>query len=321
MPEIVAVDRLVKRYGARHAVRGVSFSIEAGEIIGLLGPNGSGKSTILRMLAGYLQPTAGSLRIAGVDVVSDSLAARQQVGYVPEDAPLYDGMRVGEFLRFMAAIKGVAGRAGRAAVDATVARLDLGPVLGVPIGKISRGYRQRVAIAQALVNDPPLLILDEPTNALDAYQVIGVRELIRAMAGNRTVLLASHVLAEIERIASRVMILRDGRLLTSDALHEVRPAPQVRLRVDGPPSAVLAALWQVAGVVDVALLSAAPASADSGRSYLVETEPDQLRPADLAGAVVAQGHALLELVEVKPDLERVFIELIRRATAAEAIAA
>jgi ABC-2 type transport system ATP-binding protein len=321
MPEIVAVDRLVKRYGSRFAVRDVSFTIEEGEIIGLLGPNGSGKSTILRMLAGYLSPTDGIVRVAGVDVASDSVAARQQVGYVPEDAPLYDGMRVGEFLRFMAAIKGVARRAARAAVDAAVARLDLGPVLGMPIGKISRGYRQRVAIAQALVNDPPLLILDEPTNALDAYQVIGVRELVRSMAGRRTVLLASHVLAEIERVASRVMILRDGRLLTSDAVNEVRPAPQVRLRVDGPPPAVLAALWQVPGVVDVALQSAAPAAADSGRSYLVEIEPDRLRPADLAGAVVAQGHVLSELAEMKPDLERVFLELIRRASAIEAIAA
>jgi ABC-2 type transport system ATP-binding protein len=321
MPEIVAVDRLVKRYGSRLAVRDVSFGIEEGEIIGLLGPNGSGKSTILRILAGYLQPTAGTVRIAGVDVASDSVAARQQVGYVPEDAPLYDGMRVGEFLRFMAAIKGLPGRAVHAAVAAAVARLDLAPVLGLPIGKISRGYRQRVAIAQALVNDPPLLILDEPTNALDAYQVIGVRELVRSMAGRRTVLLASHVLAEIERVASRVMILRDGRLLTKDALNEVRPAPQVRLRVDGPPPAVLAALWQVPGVADVTLQSAAPASAATARGYLVETEPDQLRPADLAGAVVAQGYALLELAVVKPDLERVFLELIRRAAATEAIAA
>jgi ABC-2 type transport system ATP-binding protein len=321
MSEIVAVDRLVKRYGSRHAVRGVSFAIEEGEIIGLLGPNGSGKSTILRMLAGYLPPTAGTVRIAGVDVASDSVAARQQVGYVPEDAPIYDGMRVGELLRFMAAIKGVAGGAAGAAVDAAVERLDLGPVLGMPIAKISRGYRQRVAIAQALVNDPPLLILDEPTNALDAYQVIGVRELVRSMAGRRTVVFASHVLAEIERVATRVMILRDGRLLTSDALHEVRPAPQVRLRVDGASPAVLAALWQVPGVVNVALLSAAPATADTVRSYLVETGPDRVRPADLAGSVIAQGHALLELVEVKPDLERVFLELIRRAAATEAIAA
>ena len=141
MPEIAVVDRLVKRYGSRVAVRGVSFGIEEGEIIGLLGPNGSGKSTILRMLAGYLPPTAGTVRVAGVDVAADAVAVRQKVGYVPEDAPLYDGMRVGEFLRFMAAIKGVSGRAAGAAVAAAVERLDLGPVLRMPIGKVSRGYR------------------------------------------------------------------------------------------------------------------------------------------------------------------------------------
>src|SRR5258708_4668025 len=180
MPEFVVVDRLVKRYGARLAVRGVSFAFEDGEVIGLLGPNGSGKSTILRVLAGSLRPSAGTARIAGIDVATDSLAARRQVGYVPEDAPLYDSMRVGEFLHFMAAIKGVASRAKHSMVGAAAERLQLGPVLGMPIGKLSRGYRQRVAIAQALVNDPPLLILDEPTNPLDAYQVIEGRALGRA---------------------------------------------------------------------------------------------------------------------------------------------
>ena len=138
MPDLVAVDWLVKRYGPRLAVRGVSFAIEEGEVIGLLGPNGSGKSTILRVLAGYLPPSAGSVRIAGVDVAADSLAARMQVGYVPEDAPLYDSMRVGEFLHFMAAIKGVAPRAARGAVNRAAERLELGPVLGMPIGKLSR---------------------------------------------------------------------------------------------------------------------------------------------------------------------------------------
>src|SRR5438132_6684614 len=223
MPDLVVVDRLVKRYGPRLAVRGVSFAIEQGEVIGLLGPNGSGKSTVLRVLAGYLPPTVGTVHIAGIDVAADSLRARMQVGYVPEDAPLYDGMRVGEFLRFMAAIKGVPSRAQRGAVTAVAERLELEPVLGMPIGKLSRGYRQRVAIAQALVNDPPLLILDEPTNALDAYQVIAVRALVRSLARRRTVLVASHVLTEIERVASRVMILLDGRLLTTDAMCEAAP--------------------------------------------------------------------------------------------------
>jgi ABC-2 type transport system ATP-binding protein len=314
MQDLVVVDRLVKRYGPRFAVRDISFAIEEGEIIGLLGPNGSGKSTILRVLAGYLPPSAGNVRIAGRDVVADSLAARGRVGYVPEDAPLYDGMRVVEFLHFMAAIKGLGGRAARGSVNTAAERLELGPVLGIPIGKLSRGYRQRVAIAQALVNDPPLLILDEPTNALDAYQVIAVRALIRSLAGRRTVLVASHVLTEIERVASRVMILLDGRLLTTHAMREAGHARQLRLRVDGPGPAILAALRQIPGVVD-----AAPA--DAAESYLVETAPGELLAADLTRAIVGQGLALSELVEVKPDLERVFLDLTRQASAIEANAA
>jgi ABC-2 type transport system ATP-binding protein len=314
MQDLVVVDRLVKRYGPRFAVRDVSFAIEEGEIIGLLGPNGSGKSTILRVLAGYLPPSAGNVRIAGIDMVVDSLVARGRVGYVPEDAPLYDGLRVVEFLHFMAAIKGVRGRAAHSAVNTAAEHLELGPVFGMPIGKLSRGYRQRVAIAQALVSDPPLLILDEPTNALDAYQVIAVRALIRSLAGRRTVLVASHVLTEIERVASRVMILLNGRLLTTDAMREAGHARQLRLRLGGPQPVILGALRRIAGVID-----AAPT--DAAESYLVDIAPGRLTAADLARAIVGQGLALSELVEVKPDLEHVFLDLTRQASAIGANAA
>jgi ABC-2 type transport system ATP-binding protein len=314
MPDLVVVDRLVKRYGPRVAVRGVSFAIEEGEVIGLLGPNGSGKSTILRMLAGYLPPSAGSIRIDGIDVTADTLAARARIGYVPEDAPLYDGMRVSEFLLFMAAIKGVARHAVRGAIASAAEQLDLGPVLGMPIGKLSRGYRQRVAIAQALVNDPPLLILDEPTNALDAYQVIAVRALVRSLAGTRTVLVASHVLTEIERVASRIMILVDGRLLTTDAMRAAGDVARFRLRVGGPQPAVLAALREFPGIID-----AVPA--DAAESYLVEIAPGQLAVADLAREVVGKGFALLELGESKRDLERVFLDLTRQVSTMPAAAA
>src|SRR5260370_9966110 len=153
MQDLVVVDRLVKRYGPRFAVREVSFAIEEGEVIGLLGTNGSGKSTILRVLAGYLPPSAGNVRIAGIDLVADSLATRGRVGYVPEDAPLYDGLRVVEFLHFMAAIKGVGGRAARGAVNTAAGRLALGPVLGLPIRKLSRGFRQSVPPPPALAHD------------------------------------------------------------------------------------------------------------------------------------------------------------------------
>jgi ABC-2 type transport system ATP-binding protein len=312
-PEIVVVDRLVKRYGARLAVNGVSFSIREGEIIGLLGPNGSGKSTILRILTGYLAPTAGSARIAGLDAAEHSLTIRGHVGYVPEDAPLYDWMRVGEFLAFMAEIKGVRGRAGRAAVAAASRRLRLEPVMRVPIGKLSRGYRQRVAIAQALVNDPPILILDEPTNALDAYQVIAVRDLIREMAGERTVIVASHVLTEIEKVASRVMILRDGELLTADATAEPGGAPRFRLIVEARPEAVLPVLRQVSGVVTAAV----DADATTSGAYVVESTTREIAE-ELARAVVGAGFGLAELVEEKPDLERIFLDLTRRAVEAMA---
>ena len=305
-PEIVVVERLVKRYGARLAVNGVSFAIRDGEIIGLLGPNGSGKSTILRILTGYLPPTSGSVRINGLDAAEDSLAVRSRVGYVPEDAPLYDWMRVSEFLAFMAEIKGV--RAVHVAVGAACRRLRLEPVMRMPVGKLSRGYRQRVAIAQALVNDPPILILDEPTNALDAYQVIAVRELIRGMAGERTVIVASHVLTEIERVATRVLILRDGELLTADALAEAGGAPRFRLTIEAPPAAVLPVLRDIAGVTTVA---------GGDGAYVVETDRPRMGET-LARTVVGAGFGLAGLVEEKPDLERIFLDLTRRAVEAMA---
>jgi len=315
--DIIVVERLVKRYGARVAVRGVSFAVKEGEIVGLLGPNGSGKSTILRILTGYLRSSSGSVRIGGVDVAEQ--AARNYAGYVPEDAPLYDWMRVGEFLEFMAAIKGVRGRAAGAAIASVCTQLDLERVVGLTVGKLSRGYRQRVAIAQALVNNPPILVFDEPTNALDAYQVIGIRELIRSLAGQRTVLVASHVLTEIEKVASRIMILRDGDLLTADATNEGSRAPRFRLRIVGPRQAVLAGLRNVAGVVAAEVQVAAPtASADSvdTATYLVETASRPRIAEDMAQSVVGNGFALAELVEEKPDLERVFLDLTRRATEA-----
>ena len=224
---VVVARNLVKWYGPRLAVRDVSFSIAPGEVVGLLGPNGSGKSTIFRILTGYLAPSSGSASVADHDAVSASLALRREVGYVPEDAPLYDHMRVGELLRFMARLKGLAGREVERGVGEAAARLALEQVLRTPIAKLSRGFRQRVALAQALLGDPKLLVLDEPTSGLDPAQVIAVRELVRELAGRRTVLIASHILSEIERIASRVMILLDGRLLTTDALGREARAPDL----------------------------------------------------------------------------------------------
>jgi len=306
---IIVAHQLVKWYGPRVAVRDVSFSVDAGEVIGLLGPNGSGKSTIFRMLTGYLTPSSGTASVAGYDTATDSLALRHEVGYVPEDSPLYGHMRVAEFLRFMARLKGLSGRAARSSVDAVVARLHLETVVNLPAAKLSRGYRQRVAIAQALLHEPRVLVLDEPTSGLDPHQVIAVRELIRELAGKRTVLVASHVLSEIAQIASRVMILLDGKLLTSDALKRSTRTQYLRLAVTGPEAEVRVCIGAVPGVRSISIEAN---SAALSTRYLVEADQQPGIAQDIANVLADRRLALSELVAVPPDLEQVFLALTRR---------
>jgi ABC-2 type transport system ATP-binding protein len=306
---VVLAQHVTKWYGPRRAVTDVSFAIEPGEIVGLLGPNGSGKSTIFRILTGYLAPTFGRVEVAGHDVVTDSLAVRQAISYVPEDAPLYDHMRVAEFLHFMARIKGLRGAAKNRAVDAAAERLDLTGVMTLPTGKLSRGFRQRVSIAQALLGEPQVLVLDEPTSGLDPNQVIAVRDLVRSLAGRHTVLIASHILPEIEKIASRVMILLDGRLLTADALKERAGGCVLRLGAAAPEAAIRGTLSAIAGVRGVAV---DPDSGAGPARYLIEAEARPTLAADIVAALVGGGIAVSELAESSPDLERVFLDLTRR---------
>ena len=312
---VVNVQNLVKWYGPRLAVRNVSFSVAEGEVVGLLGPNGSGKSTIFRILTGYLVPTSGAVAVAGHDATTQSLALRHEVGYVPEDAPLYDHMRVIEFLKFMAQLKGLFGRAATRAIGSVAERLQLQAVERLPIGKLSRGYRQRVAIGQALLNDPKLLIFDEPTSGLDPSQVIAIRDLIRELAGRRTVLMASHVLPEIEQIASRVMILLDGRLLTTDALAPAVDGQRLRLQVAGPEPMVRDAIASVPGARSIVV---EPESGGPDLRYLVEVDQRPEVAQQLAAALVGRGLALSELTTVRPDLERIFLQLTRRPSEAAA---
>jgi ABC-2 type transport system ATP-binding protein len=230
MAAVLSLDGLSKRFGARLAVDGVSFAVQEREVFGLLGPNGSGKSTILRLVTGYLRPSAGTVQVAGLDVVRHGSAARQRIGYVPESQPLYGYMRVVEFITFMGRLRGLSGQSLDRAVDAAVERLALGSVRGVIIERLSHGYRQRVSLAQALLHEPQLLVLDEPSNGLDPRQIIELRGLLRQLAQNCAVLVTSHILAEIERTADRVAILLDGRLLTIEAIaRETTTAPPSRL--------------------------------------------------------------------------------------------
>lgn len=301
MSSAVVVDNLTKWYGPRLAIDRVSFEIRTGEVLGLLGPNGSGKTTILRLITGYLRPTSGGVRIDGIDSVDAPLETRRRTGYVPEDVPLYDWMRVGEFLAFMARIKGVPSSDAASAVDGVLERLALRDVVRVPIGKLSRGYRQRVGIAQALLGGPKLLVLDEPTNGLDPRQIIEVRELIRALGGHHTVLVTSHILTEIERIADRAAILLHGRLLGIQSLGVAR---RLRVRVRGAAAALRACLEATPGVSAV---SAEPA--EDGTSIGHADVEGALVAERLASAIVAAGFGLLELSSPAHDLEGVFLRL------------
>jgi ABC-2 type transport system ATP-binding protein len=310
MSAVVLAQHVTKWYGPRRAVTDVSFTIEQGEIVGLLGPNGSGKSTIFRMLTGYLVPTSGDIEVAGHDVVTDSLAVRRVISYVPEDAPLYDHMRVGEFLHFMANLKGLRGPAAKAAVEAAAERLDLARVMMLLTGKLSRGFRQRVSIAQALLGNPQVLVLDEPTSGLDPHQVIAVRDLIRSLGGDHTVLIASHILPEIGKIASRVMILLDGTLLTADALTEKTEGVMLRLAAAASEDAIRSVVSAVTGVREVTVDANAGVG---GMRYVINAEPRPSLAAEIVAALVGAGVAVSELTESRPDLERVFLDLTRRS--------
>lgn len=310
MSPLVLAQHVTKWYGPRRAVTDVSFAIEQGEIVGLLGPNGSGKSTIFRMLTGYLVPSSGRIEIAGHDVATSSLAVRRVISYVPEDAPLYDHMRVSEFLRFMAEIKGLRGAAARTAVDAAAERLDLTGVMRLLTGKLSRGFRQRVSIAQALLGHPQVLVLDEPTSGLDPQQVIAIRDLIRSFAGSHTVLIASHILPEIEKITSRVMILLDGSLLTADALKENTEDIALELSAAATEDAVRGA---VAGISGLRSIRVDPSGHAGVAQYLITAKPRAPLAAELIAALVKAGIAVSGLSERRPDLERVFLDLTQRS--------
>ena len=223
MPPILVASGLGKSFGTRRVVESFDLVLPRNEVIGLLGPNGSGKSTILRMIAGYLRPTTGQVQVAGFDVVRQGLEARGKIGYVPEDVPLYTAMRTREFLSFMGRVRGLSRTDVGPAIDAVVERLSLQRVQSTLIGKLSRGFRQRVAIAQALLGRPALLLLDEPTNGLDPRQIIELRETVRLLAGDVAIVVSSHVLAEIEQVADRAAILLDGRLLDVLPLKGVPP--------------------------------------------------------------------------------------------------
>ncbi|MCC6215277.1 MAG: ABC transporter ATP-binding protein [Polyangiaceae bacterium] len=225
---MIVAEELTKDYGTVVAVRSLSFQVGRGEVVGFLGPNGAGKSTTLRMLAGFLGPTSGRARINGFDVLDDSIRARRSLGYMPESSPLYGELRVREYLEFRAALKQVPGRERRRAVDRALSLAAVADMAEVLVRHLSKGYRQRVGLADALVASPPLLILDEPTAGLDPNQIREVRKLVRALAEEHTLLLSTHILPEVESVCSRALVIHRGRLVAQGTLDELRAQRRAR---------------------------------------------------------------------------------------------
>lgn len=308
---MIEIRNLVKDYGSFRAVRSVSFSVAKGDVVGFLGPNGAGKSTTLRILAGFLGATSGTVRVNGHDVVDEPLAARSSLGYMPESAPLYPEMRVGEYLSFRAELKGVAGGARKAAVaraqeDAGLA--DMGRVL---IGQLSKGYRQRVGIADALVASPPLLILDEPTAGLDPNQIREIRGLIKRLRERHTLLVSTHILSEVETMCTRAILISRGQLIadgTLDELRALRRPAAVRLRLRArfdEAQKVIAALG------DVSETSLEAEGSDGTIRLSVAFADEQRGEATTEVVVQALVNAGIGILEVTPtsSLEQVFAQL------------
>jgi ABC-2 type transport system ATP-binding protein len=306
---MLEVQGLSKSFYGTPAVEDVTFRVETGEILGFLGPNGAGKTTTMRMITGFLPPTAGRVLLADVDVTQKPLLAKRELGYLPETLALYPEMRVREYVAFRAELCGVPSSEKKARVDDAIQKCFVDDVATKPIGNLSKGYRQRVGLAGALVHKPKVLVLDEPTVGLDPRQVVEMRAMVRALRGHTTVLLSTHILSEVATVCDRVVIIDRGRLVaedTADALARAEQrAQRLLVRVAAPPAEVAAALMGLAE-----LSAVEPQPSDDGTAHLIATVRPGAAAASAVAAAVLRRHWRLEEIRVlTPSLEELFVRL------------
>lgn len=305
---MIEVTGLTKFYGEVKALDDVTFGVQKGEILGFLGPNGAGKTTTMRILTGFLSPTSGTAKVGGYDVVENSLEVRRITGYLPETVPLYNEMRVADYLGYMARIRGIPRKRIKDRVDYVIERCGLREVANRIIGHLSKGYKQRVGIAQALVHDPQVLILDEPTIGLDPVQVREVRQLIKSMAGERTIILSTHILPEVSMTCKRVLIIHKGRIVAEDTpeglSRRLQQTDRILVRLARVPSQPLSALGQLDSVIRVEHVS--------DNMFAIEAPPGKDICEQIAEFVVKNGWGLLELRREELTLEDIFVNLVTK---------
>jgi ABC-2 type transport system ATP-binding protein len=318
---VIEVQHLTKRYGPVTAVDDVSFRVERGEILGFLGPNGAGKTTTMRILTGYMPATEGHAIVAGFDVFDQPIEAKRRTGYLPETPPLYPDMSVLEYLQFVAKIKGVPSGERRQRIQQVMARTRIDDVASRLTGRLSKGYKQRVGLAQALIHNPDVLILDEPTAGLDPKQIIETRELIKELAGDHTIILSTHILPEVAQTCQRIVIINKGRVVAVDTpdnlTARLRGSSTMYVEVDASGADAAASLARVPGVTRVVEAD----RRDGHVAFEIDSERGRDVRRDLARAVVASGWGLLEMRPMRMSLEDVFLSLTTEESATPPAAA
>ncbi|MSQ11563.1 MAG: ATP-binding cassette domain-containing protein [Dehalococcoidia bacterium] len=299
---------LTKYYGDFVGVENINFTIRKGEVVGLLGPNGSGKTTTMRMLTGFMPPSSGTIRVAGHDVIADSLEARRAIGYLPETVPLYTDMTIEDYLEFMGSLRGMSRSYLAKRIDRVVDLCKLGTYRRTHIAKLSKGYRQRVGIAQAILHEPKVLVLDEPTIGIDPIQVVETRQLIKTLGEDHTILLSTHILPEVSMICQRVLIINEGTLIAEDTpanlAHRLRARDRLELEVRGPAAAVLGALRGIKGVTNVTR-----SGEGEVHTYVVEFTAESDPREAIGQLVLSNGWGLRKLNPLSMSLEEIFLRL------------
>jgi ABC-2 type transport system ATP-binding protein len=308
---MIEVKNLTKKIGENQILNDISFTVKTGEILGFLGPNGAGKTTTMKIITSYWVPSSGSVSIDGIDNVADSIKTRAKIGYLPENVPLYEDMKVREYLKFVSEMRGLSGEKSKARLAEVAAACSIGGVMEKTIDELSKGYRQRVGLAQAIMGNPDVLILDEPTTGLDPNQIVEIRELIKKIGKEKTVIFSTHILSEVSAVCDRVIIINNGKIVgegsPAELIGKTQAKEAVRVKVEGAPAAILAVLQKVSGVVS------AQAAGNDGSAgiYEVETAAGVDDRGAINKALIVSGFNVLEISKTQVSLEDAFRELTK----------